>query len=137
MKVINFYTHKPIIVKDDIPILMEDNIFYIMIKVGELYKELSVPIKAGFTFCELRNNNTYEKEHLKVYSILIDYLTGIKRDIVRENLGLTVQEYHELLFEIDVALIRNFSCCNWFKKTFLLVCSFIYFHLIFRKGRLS
>ena len=100
---------------------LKDPVFYILSKVNGRMKELTLKLTGDIRFPDFSRLKDFEVEAYRNYYIIVNFLLGEKKDVIRESWGLTKGDYKELIFELYCALLKNHATCGVVKRGFLYV----------------
>lgn len=126
IKVLDFYRKKDSI--NPFITVLKDPVFCILVNDESKTKELILNIKGEFPYMNCPDLESYEEEAYKDYEIIIDFLLGESRELLRDRWGLTDKEYEKFIFELKKVLIENHSFYDWFKKKLLVFLEFLKFY---------
>lgn len=129
LKVIGFYRKG----RNPFPTYLVDPTFYILVSKNNKVKEYTLKLSGRYYYVTSEDLKDFKPEEYKNYTIITNFLLGDNQKRIRDNWGLTKDEYRELIYGLYFLLIKNYSNCGWFKKSFLLFIGFLKFYL----GRLK
>ena len=118
LKVIGFYRRT----KNKNPFItaLIDPMFYILVSRDKKVREFTLKLSGKFSYIMPHDLEGFDFEAFRNYNIITDFLLGENRDRIRENWGLTKQEYRDLVFQLYFVLVRSYSTFGWFKKEMLV-----------------
>ena len=125
VKVLDFY-RKVDSVNPFTPVLTDPTFCILVNKEGKS-KELILNLKGEYSYINCPDLECYEEEAYKSYKIILDFLLGENKELLRERWGFTRKEYNKFVFELEKVLIDNHSFYGCFKKKLLILLGFLKF----------
>jgi hypothetical protein len=125
-KVLDFY-RKAESINPFIPTL-EDPTFCILINRDGKSRELVLNMRGKYSYIADPDMDCFEEEAYKNFHIIVEFLTGDNKELLRERWGLTSKEYKYVIFELYKILVNNHSYFGWLKKKLLILLGYIKFN---------
>ena len=94
--------------------------FGILADVDGKRKELILKLSGSVEYPSTKGLKDFDAESYGNYIIITNFLLGENREILRQNWGLSKEDFRELFFELYVCLLKEHTTCGLFKKALLM-----------------
>lgn len=118
LKVLDFRTKDRISINRYRNVVMADACFIILVKEDEKFRELVVQIPKKYHYEKELNYGEFDVLKVTEYNVLTDYIKSNKF-LIQEKWHLTEDKVEELLLELKLLLINNYSTCDSLRKIIL------------------
>lgn len=129
LTVFDFYSKDKVSVVRRGNFLLNNTVFYILIKNGEEVKELSVNVPRRYHFINSYNTEEFRADKRDEYNVLSDFLKYNEESLC-EKWGFSREDFMCLLRGLEEVLIESYSNSSWIVK--LLLKGVVYFKWLVR-----
>lgn len=108
---------------------LQGPIFGILADIDGKRKELVLKLSGSVEYPLTKGLKDFDADSYGNYLIITDFLLGENREILRQNWGLSKEDFRELFFELYVCLLKEHTTCSLFKKALLMFIGFCKFYI--------
>ena len=118
LEVLSFYTKRKLKTQDAIHLVMTSTYFHVLIRQGKKIRELIAYIPKKYTYRDILKSKEFDKEKLKEYNVLLDFLKEAKERVMLKW-HISEESFEDLLLGLKLCLIEHDCTAAPFKKLLL------------------